>query len=266
MKSKRAFTLIELLVVIAIIAILALLVSAAAGSFQKKAQVAQSMANLKQLASGFLNYVGTHDGELPPLGDAQPGWGKPDEKSANAWYHSVPKAAGARGLGEFDRPDSFYEKQNLLFFPVAKYPKSKLSRPNFAVALNASLYGNAASRKDDPTRAVRLSNMQMPATTVVFMEVGLQDEEVLPGQNPGTYTGSAHGTPEGLVARYNQVQSKDMEERRESATAMVFGDGHVEVLKVKDVLDTTGHAYFPQLRKDNGLGSVSWTMDPEEKP
>src|SRR5262245_6318175 len=114
MKTKRAFTLIELLVVVAIIAILALLVSVAAGSFQKKAQKAQALANMKQLTSGLIDYSGSHDGELPKLGVPQPGWGVADEKNRDDWYHSIPKAAGSRGLGEYETPDQFYDKKNLL--------------------------------------------------------------------------------------------------------------------------------------------------------
>jgi len=267
MKTKRAFTLIELLVVVSIIAILALLVSVAAGSFQKKAQKTQSIANLKQLASGFLDYTGSHDGELPKLGIDQPAWGIPDDKDREDWYHSIPKAAGSRGLGDYEKPDSFYDKKNLLFLPAGKYPKSKISRPYFAVAINASLYGNTAARKDpDKLPSIRLANLQLPVSTVVFLEVGLRDEEPLPGQTSGSYSGSAHGSPENIVARYNQVESKNVDEKREATVNLVFADGHVEELPAKDVIDATGHAYNPQLQQYGGNGRVSWTMDPEATP
>jgi prepilin-type N-terminal cleavage/methylation domain-containing protein len=267
MKSKRAFTLVELLVVIAIIAILALLVSVAAGSFQKKAQIAQSMANLKQLSSGLMNFVTSHDGEFPKLGVAQPGWGLPDEKDRDAWYHAVPKAAGGRGIGEYEKPDDFYQKQNVLFLPIAKYPKAKLGRPYFAVAINATLYGDSDARKSSDTLPnLRLANLQMPSTTVVFLEVGLPDEEGLPGQDLSGFQGIAHGGPENVVARYNQSDAKDVETKREAMMNLIFGDGHVEAMAAKDVLDSNGKAYFPQLQQNNGGGKVCWTLDPEAKP
>jgi prepilin-type N-terminal cleavage/methylation domain-containing protein/prepilin-type processing-associated H-X9-DG protein len=267
MKTKRAFTLVELLVVVAIIAILALLVSVAAGSFQKKAQKAQSITNLKQLASGLLDYVGSHDGEFPKLGQSQPAWGAPEENGREDWYHSIPKAAGGRGLGEFQKPEDFYQKNNLLFLPVAKYPKEKATRPYFAVAINASLYGRSEARREpDKLPTLRISNLQLPVSTVVFLEVGLPDEELLPGQTKAEYSGSAHGGPLNVVARYNQIQTKEIDEKRQATTNLVFADGHVEELPAKDILDVTGTAYAPQLHQHGGGGKVSWTMDPEATP
>jgi prepilin-type N-terminal cleavage/methylation domain-containing protein/prepilin-type processing-associated H-X9-DG protein len=267
MKTKRAFTLVELLVVVAIIAILALLVSVAAGSFQKKAQTAQSLANLKNLASGLMNHISSHDGEFPKLGVSEPAWGAADDKDRDAWYHAVPKAAGSRGLGEFDKPDAFYQKQNLLFLPIGQYPKNKTARPYFAVAINANLYGSADSRKNSENEtSVRLSQLQMPSVTIVFLEVGLPDEDTVPGQDKGMFKGSAQGGPENVVARYNKTDSDDFELRREANINLVFGDGHVESLAAKDVLDTNGKAYHPQLQQNNGGGRVSWTLDPEANP
>lgn len=265
MKTKRAFTLIELLVVVAIIAILALLVSVAAGAFQKKAQKAQTLANLKQLTAGLLDYTGSHDGELPKLGVAEPVWGTPDEKDRENWYHSIPKAAGTRALYEYEKPEDFYEKKNLLFLPAGKYPKAKIARPYFALAINASLYGSEAQRDPEKAQTVRISNLQLPVSTVVFLEVGLPDEQPLPGQG-GRYTGTAHGGPASAVARYNQIDSKKVEDKREATMILAFADGHTEELPVKDVLDETGHAYFPQLQQHGGNGRVCWTMDPETKP
>jgi prepilin-type N-terminal cleavage/methylation domain-containing protein len=267
MKTKRAFTLVELLVVVAIIAILALLVSVAAGSFQKKAQIAQSMANLKQLSSGLLNYATSHDGEFPKLGSPQPAWGAADDKDRDAWYYAVPKAVGARGLGDYERPDDFYQKQNLLFLPVAKYPSNKVGRPYFAVAINASLYGDEDARKTpESLPSLRLANLQMPASTIIFLEVGLPDEDPLPGQGKAGYTGSPQGGPTSVVARYNQSDSKELEVKRQAMINLIFGDGHMESLQAKDVLDPNGKAYFPQLQQFNGNGKVSWTLDPEAKP
>jgi prepilin-type N-terminal cleavage/methylation domain-containing protein/prepilin-type processing-associated H-X9-DG protein len=267
MKTNRAFTLIELLVVLVIIAVLALLVSVAASSFQKKAAATQSIANLRQLSVGLLNYIGAHDGELPRLGVPEPAWGAADDKEREAWYYTVPKAAGGRGLNEIDRPDSFYEKKNVLYLPVAKYPDNKRSRPYFAVAMNGSLFGNAEARQNsDNLPNLRISNLQLPTTTIVFLETGLPDEEPLPGQTVGNYKGSAHGGPENVIARYNRSDSKQGDTKREATINFVFGDGHVESLAAKDVIDQSGKAYRPQLQQFGGEGKVLWTLDPEDKP
>jgi prepilin-type N-terminal cleavage/methylation domain-containing protein/prepilin-type processing-associated H-X9-DG protein len=265
MKTKRAFTLTELLVVIAIIAILALLVSVAAAAFQKKAQITQSLTNLKQLASGLMIYTGSHEAELPKLGASQPGWGVADDKEA--WYQVIPKAAGGRALSDYTKPDTFYQKDNLLFLPSAKYPHNKTSRPYFAVAMNASLFGSADARKDpDKMPAIRISNLQLPVSTAMFLEVGMPDEETIPGQSSGNYTGSPHGGPANVIARYNKVESNDNEKKREATINIVFGDGHVDALRAKDVIDPTGMAYKPQLQQFGGEGKVCWTLDPDSTP
>jgi prepilin-type processing-associated H-X9-DG protein len=214
-----------------------------------------------------MNYTSAHDGDFPRLGVPQPMWGAPNDKDREAWYHSIPKAAGARGLGEYEKPDAFYQKQNLLFLPIAKYPDKKVARPYFAVAMNATLFGDKDSRKDlESAPTLRLANLQMPASTVIFLEVGLPDDDSIPGQEAGAFTGSAHGGPENVVARYNKTNSSDLESKREATANFVFGDGHVESIAVKDFLDSGGKAYYPQLQQNNGGGRVSWTMDPEAKP
>ena len=107
----------------------------------------------------------------------------------------------------------------------------------------------------------------MPTATIVFLEVGLPDEDTLPGQTTGSYTGSAQGGPENVVARYNKAgTSKKIEDKRDETINLVFGDGHVDTLPAKDVIDSTGKAYYPQLQQYNGLGKVSWTPDPEAQP
>lgn len=268
MKSKRAFTLIELLVVIAIIAILAVLVSSAAGTFQKKAQMAQSISNMKQLASGFLTYTGQNDNQFPQLGLSEPGWGPPARtEDKQAWYYSVLRAAGSRGLDEYEKPDEFYQKKNLVYLPAAKYPSLKTGRPYFAIAINELLYGDETTRQErkETGSTPRLANMVAPAQTVVFLEVGLPDEDNLPGQNPADYIGLASGGPRNVVARYQKTSSTDLEDRRSAVMNFVFGDGHAENMPAKDALDISGRAYSPQLQKDGGKGKVSWTLDPESK-
>jgi prepilin-type N-terminal cleavage/methylation domain-containing protein/prepilin-type processing-associated H-X9-DG protein len=66
--GKNGFTLIELLVVIAIIAILAAVLLPVLASARLRAQRAQCMNNIKQLAGGILIFDGDNNNVFPPAG------------------------------------------------------------------------------------------------------------------------------------------------------------------------------------------------------
>jgi hypothetical protein len=153
---------------------------------------------------------------------------------------------------------------------VAKYPTTKTSRPYFAIAINASLYGDSATRNQQsgdgtPPATVRTANLILPSRTVIFFEGGLPDETPLPGQTTSNYNGSPNGGAPNVVARYNASGSNNIQEQREATLNLIFGDGHLEQLPAKSVLDTSGKAYDPQLEQNGGNGKVSWTLDPEAK-
>ena len=268
MRTSRAFTLIELLVVIVIIALLAVMMVVVAAPFQRKAQMVQATASLKQLSSGLLNYTGSHDGELPLLGEESPQWGAPkDEEAKNAWYNSVPVLAGGRALSSFEAREEFYNKNNLLFIPAAKYPTDKASHPYFAIAMNEKLFPKRTASPDgaSSTASVRLQNMQQATRTVVFFESGVPGEKLLAGQS--AYKGNPSGWASTVAARYGVSDSKKVEDQNESLTNIVFGDGHVETLPAKSVIDPKGGAYYPQLEQSNPRGGkVSWTLDPDTNP
>jgi len=65
MKKKQNFTLIELLVVIAIIAILAGMLLPALNRARAQAYKISCLSNLKQIGSGFMQYVDSHSEYFP---------------------------------------------------------------------------------------------------------------------------------------------------------------------------------------------------------
>jgi prepilin-type N-terminal cleavage/methylation domain-containing protein len=264
MNRTRAFTLIELLTVIAIIAVLAVITSVVAGSFVKTANMANAMNNMRQLGAGFMTYTASHDGELPLLGDQNPGFGSGGSgEEVDAWYNAVPKLAGGRAISDYGGSGAkdFFKKSNPLYVPGAKYPPNP-NRPLFAIAMNSKLHPPGSE-----SSSVRMANMIVPARTIIFLETGLPDEKPLPGQSAGDYRGDTRGEPGNIAARYNRPSEKaDVETLLGAGTNLLFGDGHGESLPVSQVITTSGQAHYPQLGQDGGRGKVCWTLDPEARP
>jgi len=216
MKISRtnAFTLVELLVVIAIIAILAGFLFPAFNVGRTNANKTASMSNLRQLASGLMIYAQDNNGEIPPVGETAPTWTSAAQPTyATAWYNSVPRMAGTKGLADYgnDQAD-FYTPLNIMFVRAAKYPTTKAATPLFAVSMNSKLHDAALVSNDS---AVRMQNFQSPANTMLFQEAGVSGDTALAGQSIGNYTGQSSGYASSTVARYNGY------------TLMVMADGHV---------------------------------------
>jgi prepilin-type N-terminal cleavage/methylation domain-containing protein len=241
--GAHAFTLVELLVVIAIIAILAGLLFPAFIGARLAANKTASMSNLRQLAAGLVVYAQENNGEIPPMGEASPTWTSSTGLTyATAWYNSVPRLAGIKGLADYSNDQAdFYTTQNLTFVRAAKYPTTKASAPLFAVSMNSKLHDAALVANDS---AVRLQNFQSPANTMLFQESGVAGDTPLPGQSTGSYIGQPSSFATSTVARYNGY------------TLMIMADGHASQFLASDVVSPTGAAYFPQ-----NLGKVYWTMN-----
>jgi prepilin-type N-terminal cleavage/methylation domain-containing protein len=248
MKTTRAFTLTELLVVIVIIAVLAALIAPLVKSMMLVRDKAVAIKKLRDLGAGLSTYTFQNNGEFPLEGEGKPSWeSAADPKYNDAWYNAIPRLLGKLGVGDYgSNQKSFYGKDNLLYIPAAKYPRDKESRPYFPVSINSKL-----RRKDAPDSTVRITNIEHPASTVIFQESGLPGEKQLPKQS--SYDGQSKSYATRTVARYT------------GKTLVIFADGHLEELDARDIVNSEGKAYSsPQ--KGPGGGAVYWTIDPEADP
>ncbi len=248
--SASAFTLMEILVVVAIILLLAAIAFPVFSAIQTRAHKAVAIRNMTQLATAVGNYAAQNDGTLPEEDAKGPDTWQAAAlpESEKAWYNCLPRMLGHKGVGDYSIiPRDFYDKQNLLFLPGAKYPETdkKLVKPLFAVAINSKLQ---RKNEDDEKLPLKMSMITHPSQTVLFLEQGLPGEEKGAAvQSKKDYDGSPKGSAKSMAGRYS------------GSGVLVFVDGHAETRQVKDVLTETGRFPFPQT-------DIIWTRIPEEDP
>lgn len=240
----------EVLVAIAILLVLLAIAFPLYNLMRDRSGKQAALKAMKDLGQGLSMYTGQHSGTLPtedaPGTDTWKAIAKPEAN--DAWYNAVPRAIGRKGAGDFSSsPREFYTKENMLFLPGAAYPDSDkvLREPLFAIAFNTKLQRRDENGKKKPTKQSDITN---PSRTVIFLEQGLPDEpRTLSVQTKKDYDGSCKGSAKSFVGRYG------------GQGALLFADGHVEMVDARSLLTETGTFPFPQ-------GNVIWTCTPEENP
>jgi prepilin-type N-terminal cleavage/methylation domain-containing protein/prepilin-type processing-associated H-X9-DG protein len=244
------FTVMEVMVALAIVLVLLVIAFPVYKLMRQRSGKQAALKAMKELGSGLNTYTAQHAGVLPAEdASGTDSWKNAAKPEANeAWYNALPRLLGKKGVGDFaDSPRDFYTSQNMLYLPGAAYPDSDkvLREPLFAIAFNTKLQRRDADGRKKPTKQSDITN---PARTVAFLEQGLPDENrTLTVQTKKDYDGSCKGSAKSFVGRYG------------GQGALLFIDGHVEMVDARNLLTETGSFPFPQ-------SSVIWTCTPEENP
>ena len=204
--AGHGFTLIELLVVIAIIAILAAILLPVLASARIRAQRAQCMNNIKQLAGSIFVFSGDHGNEFPPAGwenaaGDQISWdtliypyvgGGNDPGNTNGVYASDGISADALGIAP---------GLKIMACPFDNYPKVNWMTGPGGTPLNVAvkdyeMVSSGAGQSYFNTLVQRATSEGLPSTTSQgFLGVGIYWED--PGSGPVDW--NAPGFPDNVV-------------------------------------------------------------------
>lgn len=198
--KKQLFTLIELLVVIAIIAILAALLLPALNKARERAHAINCTNNLKQLATGVINYTMDFDDLFPhwfakiPLTNNNEGW------TVQLWaldYYPEPgKNKIFRCYGsQLDRTDYYGNGDNerKRRYMNNNYSISTHLSPLFSIA---QIY-NYRDKTTKMTEVARAGKLKNPSSALMLMDGGQRAYAIATQPTSITMTFSQNDIPNG---------------------------------------------------------------------
>lgn len=259
-QTRRAFTLIELLVVITIISVLAAMLLPALAKAKESAQRTSCLNKFKQWGLALTMYAEENSDYLPreaygasavPNNWVMVADVAPASSAADVWYNALPRSINLKAAADFEPPASradFYRKDSLFHCPRAQLPANPETIGNvlFTIAMNSKLI-------DDGQRTIKVSALQRPVNTVVFLENRLTGEAKVDAGQSDTDLGQPASFASRFSARHNRAGN------------LVFADGHAQALKGDKVVETRsgnpnrGKAILPQ-------DQLVWTANPAANP
>lgn len=249
-QPRSGFTLIELLVVIAILGILAALLLPALGRAKGLAYRTVCKNHLRQWTLAQKLYADDNEEKVAresfePNGVTLNLWAQVRHAfGGDVWYNALPRQMGIPEALDYApsvvRGD-FYERNRLFHCPAARFPKgvAKDDVAYFSLAMNSKLIL-------PPYRTLKLSEIQRPSDTVMFLDNRLPDEPKIDPAQPTLEAGQPSAYANRAVARH------------QGHVNLSFADGHVEPKRGSELV-TNGLAPFPPT-------SVIWTADPQRNP
>ncbi|AHF91724.1 prepilin-type N-terminal cleavage/methylation domain-containing protein [Opitutaceae bacterium TAV1] len=221
-RPRQGFTLIELLTVIAIIGILAGIMIPVVGSVRKKAGMATSMSNLRQLGAATQIFV-TENNQKLPVYDG-------DSNTGHYWLHELWKILHpGRPLPSMppspDTYDRFMEVYGRTVFVTPLMEKKDACRS----------YGYNAYLSQYTTSGIRTT----PATPLQFSQIAMPSRTVLIGDSYSINLEMGKAAP-----------------RNDGWVYCVFADGHVDRLRPPE----SGNDFPPpeQKRMPYSQASMFW--------
>lgn len=215
----RAFTLIELLAVIAIIAVLAALILPAIGRMKISAMRAQSVANLRTLHTACMAYANDHNGDLPNA------WTQPGGDFSREWGQWADQLSFGGYLGE---PDGI--------IPAEPWQSSPMMPQNFKV-LGSPVqwhYARHLTLGHDPKRHKTYS-MNGEISSFFNTASSPPNRKIAHFLYPSRTMLIAEGTVYPGTSDFGPIYwPRDFPSHTGDKVAMVFLDGHTEVMKLED--------------------------------
>jgi len=159
--KHRAFTLVEMLIALGIIVVLAALLFPALQAAIERGRNAVCVGRLRAIGAGLLQYTADHDGKLIP-------WASLGGSPARYWFDELNPYMGIPET-DFDRTEP-YPWQLCPSKPFNKYPEDNKRRQAVGYGWNYRQFGNSKSAPSDGKGDRRLSEVTMPARTIIIAD------------------------------------------------------------------------------------------------